>query len=84
MKKLFILIALLITTWHTIAQTDTTLHQGQFSKQGKFAMSSRPYKPDDWEMPYFNNSIKTAFPSDLVKLPEKYTNKLIHLRQCNC
>jgi hypothetical protein len=79
MKKIFILVALSINTWHTEAQTDTTLHQGQFSKKGKFSMSSKPYKPDAWEKPYFNNSIKTAFPSHLVKFPEKYTNKLIHL-----
>ena len=42
-------------------------------------MSSRSYKPDDWEKPYFDSSIKTAFPSDLVKFPEKYKDKLIHL-----
>ena len=42
-------------------------------------MSSRSYKPDDWEKPYFDSSIKTAFPSDLIKFPEKYKDKLIHL-----
>lgn len=42
-------------------------------------MSSNAYKPDSWEKPYFENSVKNAFPSDLVKNPEKYANKLIHL-----
>lgn len=78
MKKLFALIALLANTWLSHAQT-TTLHHGQFNKKGKLFMSSRSYKPDDWEKPYFDSSIKTAFPSDLVKFPEKYKDKLIHL-----
>jgi len=78
MKKLFTLILLLANTWLSHSQI-TTLHQGQFNKKGKFAMSSRPYKPDDWEKPYFDSSIKTAFPSDLIKFPEKYKDKLIHL-----
>ena len=78
MKKLFTLITLLANIWLSHAQT-TTLHHGQFNKKGEFAMSSRPYKPDDWEKPYFDNSIKTAFPSDLIKFPEKYKDKLIHL-----
>jgi len=42
-------------------------------------MSSNAYKPDKWEKIYYDSSLKTAFPSDLVKHPDKYLNKLIHL-----
>jgi hypothetical protein len=42
-------------------------------------MSSKPYKPDDWEKSYYDGSIRTAFPADLAKYPEKYRDKLIHL-----
>lgn len=42
-------------------------------------MSSNPYKPDDWEKPFYDSAIKTAFPSDLMKYPEKYMDKSIHL-----
>src|SRR5450432_2914212 len=79
MKKLFMVIALLANAWLSGAQTATKLHQGNFHKKGKLLMSSRPYKPDDWEQPYFDSSVKTAFPSDLVKFPQKYKDKLIHL-----
>jgi hypothetical protein len=79
MKKLFTIIAMLANVGLSQCQTATILHHGQFNKNGKFAMSSRSYKPDDWEKPYFDNSIKTAFPSDLIKFPEKYKDKLIHL-----
>lgn len=43
-------------------------------------MSSNPYKPDSFEKPFYENSIKTAFPSVLKKkYPDKYSGKLIHL-----
>ena len=42
-------------------------------------MSSNQYKPDDWEKPFYDSSIKTAFPSDLIKYPSKYLDKPIHL-----
>ena len=42
-------------------------------------MSSNQYKPDDWEKSYYDSSIKTAFPSDLIKHQDRYLNKLIHL-----
>ncbi len=42
-------------------------------------MSSNPYKPDNWEKPYYDSSLKSAFPSDLTNHPDKYLNKLIHL-----
>ena len=79
MKKLFILITLSANIWLCDAQTATTLYHGQFNKKGKVFMSSHSYKPDDWEKPYFDSSIKTAFPSDMAKFPEKYKDRLIHL-----
>lgn len=42
-------------------------------------MSSNQYKPDDWEKTYFDSSLKSAFPSDLIKNPDNYSGKLIHL-----
>jgi len=60
------------------AQTNTGLHHGGF-KKNKMLMSSNPYKPDGWEKPYYDSSIKTAFPSDLIKSPDNYKDKLIHL-----
>ena len=78
MKNLFVSIFLSVNITMLPAQV-TILHYGQFNKKGKFAMSSKSYHPDDWEKPYFDSSIKTAFPSDLVKFTEKYKDKLIHL-----
>ena len=42
-------------------------------------MSSNPYKPDSWEKPFYDSSVKSVFPSDLIKHPDKYSGKLIHL-----
>jgi hypothetical protein len=42
-------------------------------------MSSNSYKPDDWEKPFYEAALKTAFPSDLIKAPGKYQDQLIHL-----
>lgn len=42
-------------------------------------MSSNPYKPDSWEKPFYDSAIKAAFPSDLIKYPERYKDKSIHL-----
>lgn len=78
MKRLLIAFLLLGHISYTHAQTTSVLHHGTF-KKGKILMSSKPYKPDGWEKPYFDSSIKTAFPSDLIKFPEQYKNRLIHL-----
>jgi len=78
MKRLLIIIFILGNFLKSDAQTSSTLHRGTF-KKGKILMSSNSYKPDVWEKPYFDSSVKTAFPSDLLKTPEKYKNKLIHL-----
>ena len=78
MKKIFILLLLSGISIHSFAQTDTLLYEGTF-KKAKLMASSNPYKPDKWEKPYYEKSIKTAFPSDLMKHPDKYKDKLIHL-----
>lgn len=78
MKRLFIFIFLIGQVLHPYSQADSIVHQGAF-KKGKFGMSSNPYKPDGWEKPYYDSSLKTAFPSDLIKQPDKYSDKLIHL-----
>jgi hypothetical protein len=78
MKRLLIAMLLWGHISNAVAQTSPVLHHGTF-KKGKIFMSSKPYKPDDWEKPYFDSSIKTAFPSDLVKSPEKFKDKFIHL-----
>jgi hypothetical protein len=79
MKRSFIIILLFGYFWQLNAQTIAALHHGTFKRKGKIGMSSNSYKPDDWEKPYYDSSIRTVFPSDLAKFPEKYTNKLIHL-----
>lgn len=78
MKQLFISALLLVQFFSSSAQTDEIIHEGTFPKN-KLAMSSNPYKPDNWEQPYYDSSIKTAFPSDLINHPDKYDGKLIHL-----
>jgi hypothetical protein len=78
MKRLIIVIFLVAHISYADAQTSSVLHHGTF-KKGKIFMSSKPYKPDDWEKPYYDSAIKSAFPSDLIKYPEKYRNKPIHL-----
>ena len=78
MKKLFIAILLCAQFSSAHAQASSTLHHGTF-KKGKLFMQSKPYKPDVWEKPLYENSMTTAFPSDLIKSPEKYKGGLIHL-----
>jgi hypothetical protein len=78
MKKFFIALSLVVHLLYVAAQADSPLHHGTFKKT-KIFMSSRPYKPDNWEKPYYDSAIKSAFPSALVKFPERYTGKLIHL-----
>ncbi len=78
MKRLLIIIFILGSFLKSDAQTSSILHHGTF-KKGKILMSSNPYKPDVWEKPYFDSAIKTAFPTDLLKSPESYKDKLIHL-----
>ncbi len=78
MKRLFIFAFLITHFFCSNAQTEAIIHQGGF-KKGKIAMSSNQYKPDNWEKPYYDSSLKTAFPSDLTKHSEKYLEKLIHL-----
>lgn len=78
MKKLLIIIFLWAYCSHADAQTGPVLNHGTFKKV-KIGMSSRHYKPDDWERPYYDSSIKKAFPTDLIKSPENYKNRCIHL-----
>lgn len=78
MKRLLITIFLLGHIFYSDAQTSSVLHHGTFEK-GRILMSSNSYKPDSWEKPFYDSAIKTAFPSDLIKFPEKYKDKLIHL-----
>lgn len=40
--------------------------------------SSRPYKPLDWEKPYFENAEKYILPLDIRNNPDKYLNRDIH------
>jgi len=78
MNRVLIVILLFLHITYADAQTSSMLHHGTFKKV-KIFMSSKPYKPDDWEKPYYDSAIKSAFPSDLVKNPEKYRDKPIHL-----
>lgn len=78
MKRLLLIIFLLGHTFYSDAQTSTELHHGTF-KKGRILMGSNPYKPDGWEKPFYDGAIKTAFPSDLIRYPEKYKDKSIHL-----
>lgn len=78
MKHLFLSVFLLGQLFISYAQEDSPLHEGTFRK-GRWAMSSNPYKPDSWERSYYDNSIRTAFPSDLIAHPDPYLDKLIHL-----
>ena len=78
MKGLLIIIFLFGHIFYSDAQTSSVLHHGTF-KKGKILMSSNPYKPDNWEKPFYDSAIKTAFPSDLINYPEKYKDKSIHL-----
>lgn len=78
MKKLLLVIFLSGFFIHALAQADTIVYHGTFKKAKAF-MHSNPYKPDNWEKPYFERAIKSAFPSDLQKYPETYAGKLIHL-----
>jgi hypothetical protein len=78
MKKLLPFAFLTVCFLELHAQADIKLHKGKFKKKG-FAPNSRSYKPDDWEKPYYDSAVKTAYPSALSKFPEKYQGKLIHL-----
>jgi hypothetical protein len=78
MKKLLIVILLWCSFSNADAQSGPVLNHGTFKKR-KIFMSSKPYKPDDWERPYYDSSIKKAFPSDLIKSPESYKDRCIHL-----
>jgi hypothetical protein len=78
MKNLLIAILLLGCLSYVNAQTDLVLNHGTF-KGSKLAMHSKPYKPEKWEKPYYDSSIKSAFPSELIKSPEKYRDRGIHL-----
>ena len=78
MKKLFIIFFLWTHFSQANAQTGPVLNHGTF-KKGKIFMSSKHYKPDDWERPYYDSSIKKAFPTDLIKSPENYKDRCIHL-----
>ena len=76
--RLLIFILFISTFQESNAQVENYFYQGRFKKFSGL-MSSNYYKPDILEDSLFRNSIKTAFPSDLMKSPEKYRGKLIHL-----
>ena len=78
MKRLSLFALVLSHFFCSYSQTDSIIHQGAF-KKGKIGMSSNPYRPDNWEKPYYDSSLKSAFPSDLARHPDKYLDKLIHL-----
>ena len=78
MIRLIIVTLLLGQILYAHAQTGSILHHGTFRKT-KIGLSSKPYKPDGWEKPYLDSCLKTAFPSDLLKSPEKYKGRCIHL-----
>jgi len=74
-----IILAILLGTIQQVsAQLENSLYEGRFKKFTGL-MSSNHYKPDILEDSLFNKAIKTAFPSDLEKFPERYKGKLIHL-----
>jgi|SRR5688572_17164121 len=80
MKQLFIFLLLAGTFLSSYAQTDSIIHHGTFKKgKGKLIKSSNSYKPDSWEKQYYESSLTSVFPSDLVKHSDKYSEKLIHL-----
>lgn len=70
MKRFFMSIVLLGLFFCGYSQTEAVIHHGTFKKK-KMLMSSNPYKPDDWEKPFYDSSLKSVFPSDLVKHPDK-------------
>jgi hypothetical protein len=78
MKRLLIVLLLSGHIFHVDAQTNSILHHGTFRKV-KIGMSSNLYRPDKWEQPYYDSSMKNVFPSDLLRFPEKYQGKFIHL-----
>jgi hypothetical protein len=77
MKRCLLLILLATLLCQANAQVSNYFHEGNFRK--RVGMSSNPYKPDDWEKPYMDAAIKSAFPPDLIKTPEEYRGKPIHL-----
>ncbi len=80
MKHSFIIILSIIQFLSSYAQPDSIFHHGTFKKEkGKFIKSSNPYKPESWEKPYYENSLKSVFPSDLIKHADKYSGKMIQL-----
>lgn len=78
MKQLSTIIFLFGFFLNSYAQTESIIHHGGF-KKGRVLMSSNQYKPDKWEKDFYENSIKTAFPSDLIKNPDQYSDQLIQL-----
>ena len=78
MKRLFLILSLSGCLLTSQAQEGSILHEGNF-KTRKIGMSSNPYKPADWEKRYYDSAVKTVFPSDLNRSPEKYKARLIHL-----
>lgn len=76
--RLFLLLILTSQLTRSHAQIENYFHEGSFRKFSGL-MCSNYYKPDLWEAPLFNKAIKTAFPVDLNKFPDKYKGKLIHL-----
>lgn len=78
MVRLFLLISFVGQFCDLSGQVQPTIHHGTF-KKGRMFMSSNSYKPDKWEKAYYDSSIKSAFPSDLIRHPDRYSDKTIHL-----
>ena len=76
--KMLIIIFLISAFYESKAQVEEYFYQGRFEKFNGM-MRSNHYEPDMLEDSLFKIAIKTAFPSDLIKYPEKYNGKLIHL-----
>lgn len=78
MSTLLLFLFLLSQFLFSYSQPDPIVHHS-IVKKGRIAMSSNPYKPNSWEKPYYDSSLKSGFPSDLIRCPDKFLNRLIHL-----
>jgi hypothetical protein len=74
--KIIILFYLILASAQLNAQDSLLFHEGTF-KKNKLVMSSNPYRPDSWERSLYEQSIRTAFPMDLLNSPDTYRDKLL-------
>lgn len=78
LKHYFIFILFSIFVQQSQAQLSNYVRETTFGKR-LIGMSSRHYKLDDWEKPLWDSSLRNGFPSSLVKHPDQFKGKLIHL-----